>query len=141
MPIEYDSIRQLAFGLGRVPAELRQELRPKILESGQVILRDMQGRASYSSRIPGAIQMKANFGARSGGLQIQVDSAAAPHARPLEGTTSRGGTFRHPVYGNRNNWVSQATRPFFFPAVNAGRELHLQNVSDAVKAALPRGFA
>jgi len=39
----------------------------------------------------------------------------APHARIFE----FGG--RHPVYGNRNNWVNQPAKPHIFPAVNAGR--------------------
>lgn len=29
----------------------------------------------------------------------------------------QGGTFRHPVFGNREEWVSQATRPYAWPAI------------------------
>jgi hypothetical protein len=51
-------------------------------------------------------------------------SASVPHARPYEGISQQGSTsyFRHPVFGNRENWVSQATRPYAWPAVLGRRD-------------------
>lgn len=138
MRVEYLGIRHLASELGMVPAELRRELRPRIREAGDHIVRDMRQRASYSSRIPGAIRMSVSFAAKSGGLTIRVDSNRAPHARVLErgNQGGRAASFRHPVFGNRENWVTQPTRPFFFPAVMAGRAQLNQHISDAVTASL-----
>lgn len=138
MGVEYLSIRQLAQELGMVPKELRSELRPKLRAGAQHITDDMKSRASYSTRIPSAIRMSVSFAARSGGITIRVDNRRAPHARPLElgNHGGRAASFRHPVFGNRDVWVTQPTRPFFFPAVKAGRPQLRKNVSDAVRASL-----
>jgi hypothetical protein len=78
----------------------------------------MRQRASYSSRIPSATRMTVRFTAKGGGVFFRVSSAKAPEARPLErGNKGRpGATFRHPVFGDSEDWVTQPTRPFFFPA-------------------------
>lgn len=136
MGLEYASIKMLARELGQVPIELRRELRPRIRAGSDEIVRDMRARASYSSRIPGAIRSTVSFASRSGGVTIRVDARRAPHARPLEGASTRGSTFRHPVFGNRDVWVSQATRPFFFPAVKAGQAQLRRHISEAVRASL-----
>lgn len=139
MPVERTSVTMLARELGNVPAELRRELRPKLRASAQSIVDDMKGRASFSSRIPGAIRMTVSFSGRGsgGGVRIAVNSKIAPHARLLErgNDGGRSGSFRHPVYGT-DTWVSQPTRPFFFPAVFAGREQTKNKISEAVSASL-----
>lgn len=138
MPVDYTSISVLARELGKVPAELRKELRPKLRAGADHIVRDMRSRAGYSSRIPSAIRMSVSFSARSGGITIRVDNRRAPHARPLElgNHGGRASSFRHPVFGNRDVWVTQPTRPFFFPAVKAGRAELRRHISDAVRASL-----
>ena len=52
------------------------------------------------------------------GVELRV-SKGVPHARPYEGISQQGSTsyFRHPVFGNREVWVSQNTRPYLWPAV------------------------
>lgn len=137
MPVDHHSVTELAKAFGGVPANLRRELRPKLRAGGEPILRDMRARAGYSSRIPQAISMTVSFAQSGGGLRFRVDARRAPHARPLEGANSRGGFFRHPLWGDREHWVSQPTRPFFFPALPAGREQLKRNIGDAVRASLP----
>lgn len=138
MPIDHASITMLVIELGRVPNELRRELRPAIRDGAEHIIRDMQGRADWSTRIPSAIKMSVLFSSlgSGGGAKIRVDRNLAPHARPFEGASSRGGFFRHPVFGDRTTWVSQSTRPFFFPAIKAGRAQLQKNIADAVRASL-----
>lgn len=139
MAVDHVGITTLAKELGQVPAELRRHLRPQLRAGGQHIVSDMKARASYSSRIPGAISMTVSFAARGGGVRFRVNARRAPHARVLErgNDGSRSSSFRHPVYGDRDAWVSQPTRPFFFPAARAGREQLKRNITDAVKASLP----
>lgn len=138
MTIEYLGIRSLAARFGTVPATLRSELRPRLRAAGQHILDDMKQRASYSSRIPGATFMSVSFSARGGGVKFRVNAKKAPHARVLErgNLGGRAALFRHPVFGDMDNWVTQPTRPFFFPAVSAGRGQVRKNISDAVRASL-----
>lgn len=138
MTLEYASVTRFAKALGKVPLELRRELRPQLRAAGQHILDDMKRRASYSTRIPGATRMTVSFSARGGGIRFRVMASRAPHARVLErgNLGGRAATFRHPVFGDPDVWVSQATRPFFFPAVAAGRPELNKGISNAVKASL-----
>lgn len=138
MTLEYSSVRDFAKALGKVSPELRRELRPQLRSAGQHVLSDMKRRAAYSSRIPSAIRMTVSFSSRGGGVRFRVNAGRAPHARVLErgNDGGRGGTFRHPVFGDRDVWVTQATRPFFFPAVQAGRSEIKRGISAAVKASL-----
>lgn len=136
MGVEYESVRGLVRAFGRVPIELRSELRPALRSAGEHLRADMRQRASYSSRIPGAIGLTVRFTAKGGGIRIVVNSRRAPHARVLErGNLGRANTFRHPVYG-RDTWVTQSTRPFFFPALKVGRRQVKDNVRGAVVASL-----
>lgn len=138
--VEHHTVTMLARSLGKVPDELRKELRPQLRAAAEVIRRDMKARASYSTRIPGAIRLDVSFSGRGkgGGVRLRVDSKRAPHARVLErgNDGSRSSTFRHPVFGDRDVWVSQPTRPFFFPALEANRDQVKKNISAAVQAAL-----
>jgi len=134
MGVEHTSITNLARRLGRVPAGLRKELRPKLRAGAGSIKSDMQDRASWSTRIPAAIRTSDS----GSGVQISVDSAPAPHARPYEGHGNS--TFVHPVFGDREVLVTQSTRPFFYPAVKAGKDQLKRKISEAVAATL-RGIA
>ncbi|MEV7908512.1 hypothetical protein AB0P04_43675, partial [Streptomyces anulatus] len=114
-------IRKLIADLGRVPAELRKELRPAIQRAAREVLTEARSRASWSSRIPGAMRIAVRFTGKAAGASVVVSAARAPHGRPYEHLGSPG-TFRHPAYGNRRVWVEQAARPFLFPAARATRE-------------------
>jgi hypothetical protein len=63
---------------------------------------------------------------------LRINAEKAAHARPFEGL-SRGGrnVFRHRVFGT-DTWVSQQTRPFLVPAVNAARAQAQEDIGFAV---------
>lgn len=126
---------RLIADLEKMPAELRTQLRPALRRAAEPILQDARGRASWSSRIPGAISIKTSFTARNPGVRLVVNSNVAPHARPYEFGSGRNRNLRHPVFGHRDRWVEQRTRPFFFPAVQAGAEGVMRETSAAVLAA------
>lgn len=143
MSVEHTSVRGAIRALGKASPELKQRLRPAMRNVGETIRRDMQHRASYSSRIPGAIRMTTSFSAKSGGVKFRVDAKKAPHARALErgNLSGRHSTFRHPVFARSSNradwvWTTQATRPFFFPALKAGGKHMRKQITDAVQASL-----
>lgn len=136
--VECSSIRVLARDFGSVPAELRAELRPRMRMAGEHLKTAIQSAASWSTRIPGAVRMSTAFGSKTGGVRISVSAARAPHARILEHQGVEG-FFRHPVFGDRDIWVSQAAHPFFFRTVKAGREQVVSLVADAVRASFPTG--
>jgi hypothetical protein len=65
-------------------AAARKRIRTAINESGADLVSAMRGRASWSSRIPGAVKLSVRFGAKASSVRIEVDHNKAPHARALE---------------------------------------------------------
>lgn len=131
--IEFPGIRALVGELGDLPTAVRANLRREFVGVGDAALASARGNASWSSRIPGAISVRASASQARSGVFLRVDASRAPHARPYEGL-SRGGSFRHPVYGT-DRWVSQSVRPFLVPAVRAVRADAIQAAEAAVARA------
>jgi len=93
-------------------------MRPALQKAAKPIVDDAKRRAGmWSTRIPDAISLSV----RKNGVMIRVSGQKAPHARPYEGIVGNRKKFRHPVFGDRERWVEQRTRPFLIPAVNAHR--------------------
>lgn len=128
-----DVVAQLIADFGRIPLGFRQEVRPRLKESADLIVAQAKANASYSQRIPVAIQVSARLSKKRQGFAIRVSRKKAPHARPLEGIGTRGTTFRHPSFGNREVWVEQPERPFVMPAVKQHRTKALDAVARAIE--------
>lgn len=125
-----DELKGLIKDLGGIPQEVQRELRPALRRAVQPAVQRVRSNASWSSRIPAATKASTSFG-RTPGVTIRVDSKAAPEARPIE-HDGRPGTFRHPVYGNREVWVSQAARPFFYRAIEATADQIRDQIGDVI---------
>lgn len=139
MNVDYSQVVAWSLRLRDVPKDTREKIRPALRRIGAELKADMGQRASWSSRIPAAIVVATSFrGGRREGVTLRVDADRAPHARPYEGISDRRSYFRHPVFGNREVWVSEPTRPFFFPAIREGRPKANAAIEQAVIAALPR---
>lgn len=107
-----EQIARAVADLKGMRADIRKEIRPAIKKAAEPMVAAAKSNADWSSRIPAAIKLSST----KRGVDIRVDRKKAPHARPYEGITG-GSEFRHPVMGNRDRWVTQATRPFLEPAV------------------------
>jgi len=116
MPSAGEEILRVLDVFGPLPAEIRRELRPALRRVADPVLQQARANASWSTRIPGAMRISTSFSRRTAGVAITVSVKKAPHARPFE-NLGRNGSFRHPVFGDRERWVSQTARPFLFPAV------------------------
>jgi hypothetical protein len=123
-----------------VPKELRPAIRKAVKSAADSFVSDVKADASWSSRIPNAVRIFTSFSQSRPGVRVRVDSKRAPHARPYEGLAPGGNrsAFRHPVYGNRDAWVTQSTRPFFRPNVEKHREKVLSAIETALIQTLPR---
>lgn len=130
-------IQKLVADLRNVPKELRSQLRPAVQKAAREVLTEARSRASWSSRIPGAMRIAVRFTGRMAGASVVVRAARAPHARPYEHLGDPG-RFRHPVFGDRDAWVTQAARPFLFPAARATRDRVAAEIDQAVEQALRR---
>lgn len=133
-------ISRLASDLYKMGRAGRRNLQTRMATLAGPVLADAQSRASWSSRIPGAISVRAVTDTTRGrvGVQLRVSVAAAPHARAYEGlanSRSRADFFRHPLFGDRDHWYSQKTRPYALPAVQAKGDDVGKALLDAFEAA------
>jgi hypothetical protein len=125
-----DAIRALRNEVGKIEPELRKALRPALKAAAEPIATDARGRASWSTRIPRAMSVGVRF-SRNPGVYIRVRRAVAPHGRPYEGIRGNA-SFRHPVFGHRDRWVSQATKSYLAPAGEAGMDGVLTAAAETV---------
>jgi hypothetical protein len=132
--IHIDSVEVRAFAdrLRATPPHLQREMRKRITAAASSFVRSLQGNYSWSSRIPGAVRTRVGFGPRSSGVLVFVDAGAAPHARPLE-FGNRGQFNRHPVFGNREAWTNQPTRPTFMRTIAANEPQVVGQVEAAIR--------
>ena len=111
--------------------EVAVELRTSLRAAGELVASDARSRSSWSHRIPGSIKV------RTSGATVSVIAGghAAPDAVPYE---HRGldGTFRHPLFGNRELWFNQQARPFLTPALRANIEPAMVMVVEALDKAI-----
>lgn len=116
--------------LNRIPAQLQRQSRSALRVASAPIVADAKRRASWSSRIPGAISSRIRFAGNKAGVRITVSAKRADHARPYEGLLARQRDsrrigFRHPVFAQGGfrqqwTWVNEPFRPYLAPAVEAG---------------------
>lgn len=123
-------LRRLVDDFGKIPIELKRELRPRIREAAAPTVDKARAKASWSKRIPGAIKVSQSLG-KNPGIKIVVSAKAAPHARPYE-HSGKAGFFRHPVYGNRKVWAVQRARPFLFQTVAEDATSISERIADLV---------
>ena len=128
------ALNRLARDLRRAAPEVYAETRGRIRAVAEVVADGGRSNAeAFSTRIPGTVRV---VGA---GLSVKVIAGgdAAPDAAPLE-NKGREGTFRHPVFGDRQKWVEQQARPFLAPALDERREMVEQEIEAAAVDAVRR---
>jgi hypothetical protein len=139
------AIADLARDLHLLGTAGRRRLKARLQAVGQPVLAQARRNAGWSTRIPSAISVRgiADESRVRFGLALHISAATAPHARAYEGISQQGSTgyFRHPVYGNTDVWVTQTSRPYAWPAVQANAETTRQACLAAYEeAARDAGF-
>ena len=138
-----DDVRGMINHLRAIDKDAIKELNRTFKATAAPVVAEAKSRAAYSTRIPGAISLRANTANRKRpGVVIRVSAAKAPHGRLLEGM-ARGhkDRIRHPVFGNRTTWVNQPTRPYLRPAIKGAHPKFLAATGEAVRAAAKKnGF-
>lgn len=109
--VDMSDLKRFAAKLKVEAPELVKDFQQGLAAAGEIVAAKARSNASFSSRIPASIKVRR----RGSRVKIQAGSSLAPHAAPLE-NHGRPGTFRHPVFGDREVWVSQPARPFLTPA-------------------------
>jgi len=132
--INTNSLKELARDLEETVPGTKRALTVSIKESAEIVATEARGLSSWSSRIPGSIRVLGS----NQKVVVRAGGAKAPHAAPYE-NHGFPGTFRHPLFGDRDHWYPQAARPFLTPALaNKSDELNrtvLANLDAAFHAA------
>lgn len=95
-----------------------------------------QVRANYRdggyAKAAKAVRVTQTYGSRGASVRIRVDRRRAEYA-------ATGATFRHPVFGDRSNWVSQPTvhEPFDRAVEGAAKQQAVRAI-DAVAKTIER---
>lgn len=120
-----EELLRLRRNMLKVPQEMRTAVRRPLRVAAQEVRDDAASNASWSSRIGPAMRIRTSFSGRKPGVFIQVDRRRAPHGRAFEGIVRP--TFRHPVFGDREVWVEEESRPYLVPSLesNEGEALTL----------------
>lgn len=112
-------LNQFIIDLQGLPADMQKELRNGVRRAATPIAKDARSRASWSTRIPGAITLEGSRSLNAATVRLKVNSNKAPHARPWEFGSGRNRNLRYRLFG-QDVWFEKPTRAFLFPAVRAG---------------------
>lgn len=132
MAIEVEGYAQLQKTLRQLAPQVQKDANKQIKIEADRIASDAKAFAVWSERIPGAISVTAN----SRGAGLKVSSRRAPHGRLFERGSGRGRSFRHPVFGNRDVWVSQQARPYLEPAIKQNQHWFLRSLEGILREAI-----
>lgn len=131
LSIDVSQLKPLARDLRRAEPLLAKNFLTSLGKAGDVVAQSARQKADFSTRIPGTVKVRR----RGVAVRVQAGGNLAPGAAAID-NRGRTGTFRHPVFGNRNVWVSQQAHPFLEPA----RDEHLGDLEQLVLNAVDQAF-
>lgn len=103
---------------------------------GLVAAKAASNASAFSKKIPPSLQVRR----RGTSVRIIAGGPGAGNAAPFE-NHGRSGTFRHPVFGNKEVWVSQDAHPFLVTAAHEEEAAVIAVVDAGTFAAFSRlGF-
>src|SRR5688572_29464423 len=116
--------------LKKYAPEVNSEFRRNVRAVASRIASSAKSKASWSTRIPGAIAPSVT----TKGVGVRLSKKKAPHGGLYErGGQGRSNSVRHTLFGNRNFWFETPTRPFLQPAVEENRDQALEDMMRAVE--------
>lgn len=128
--------------ISRWDRDIRNALRKELRAAGTIVSEDARSRASARSKtIPGTIKTRTRIQSRQVQVEIRAGSAEVPIAGLFElgnrGKKPKGGAreFRHPVFGDKENWTHQKMYPYLRPAVYTKRREVTKRIRIAVNKA------
>lgn len=123
MNADTHSFRRFADVLRRHSLEMDRDIGEALREGAKLVADEAKSRVSqFSKSVPPTIRVEER------GVKSVAVAAGGPNT-PMAGLLERGNrggstsaaTFKHPVYGNRTNWVEQPTHQYLRPALHARR--------------------
>lgn len=114
LAIDTTELKNFAKVVRSASPKVAAKMRVRLKEVGEMVAEDARSKAKWSTRVPGSIKV------RTAGVKVSVVAGgdAAPHARVYEmGSKRNRSEVRHPVFGNRQVWAANPTRPYLLPAL------------------------
>jgi len=106
----------------RFRKELRAAAAP-LVPKVRASIRNIPSKQGYSPNglrgaLSKAVKLEVKTAGRQAGVAIRVDGRKMPsHMKSLPSMVEGKKRWRHPVFGNRNNWVNQSSEPYFYHVV------------------------
>lgn len=129
--ITSDQLRAYATQAAQAAPAIAAGLKVGLRSAAEMVAVEARSRSRWSERIPGSIRTTT----RLASARVTAGGPKAPEAAPLN-NRGRGGTFRHPVFGDPSVWVDQEARPFLQPALGAKADA----VADAIANGVEQGL-
>lgn len=121
------ALRKRIKNAGAIAAErVKEELAKESPAGGDS---DGKGRAALAA----ATRVSVSFGKRAAGTRITTSASGLPAEHKGLLNVYNKATFRHPVFGNDNNWVAQQGRPYFGAVIS---QMINRELTAEVRAAL-----
>lgn len=137
--VEFDQ-KDFARMVKSFPPALQKSLRKRLRGVGKVITDDMKrvvGSGDMRSQIGSGIRTLIRTGKTVQGVLIESTGRGLSSGRRGMHRTWNKPTFRHPVFGNRDAWVSQSGNPYFGSTIarhaDEARAAVVEALDEAVK--------
>lgn len=100
--------------------------------------RNPQAVGNAHQSIPSSLSLKTSFAQRSASVTMKTDAKKAPHAYLYERGSKNGGGkgIRHPLFGDKDHWYTNRTRPYFYKAVWQHTDEIKKRMNEAIIAAV-----
>lgn len=143
------SLQGLRERLSRADPELRRDLEDRIQREGDPVLNSVRaacravhvvgdaggaGRPKYSRNLRGRIAAATHVSDISQGIRFKVNgNEVGAYGTVLSQYMDNRGRWRHPVFGNRNNWRGQVGQEFFNSTIRRGHDKFRRACEDAMR--------
>jgi hypothetical protein len=138
---EFDpsSFRDFMASVKAFDPKLARALRKKLRKAGEETVTDMKGvvgSGDLRGGISGGIRTAVATGKSRQGVSIEsTGNKLGPQRKGMHRAWNKG-SFRHPVYGNKNKWVHQSGNRFFGGTIRKHEDDMREAVLDALDEAL-----
>lgn len=114
--IDTEGLKRLQVSLRAASRDVRREWRNGLKSVGETVANDARALAEpHSKKVAASIHVRtsgrAGVAIVAGGPQLPIAALMEGHGVP--------GSWRHPLFGNREHWYEQQRHPFMFPAYEA----------------------
>lgn len=106
--VDATQLVKLARKLEGAPPRLSRDVRGRFRAIGRIVGDAARDEAGWSSRIPDTVKVRVTANA----IVIEAGGPDAPHAALAE----LRGTWRHPLFGDKEHWYSETKPKFLTPA-------------------------